>query len=40
MRSDTSNNVPDDSTNKDKYLEGIGQGAAMKYLKRKLLSPH
>ena len=38
--SDTKSNVPDDSTNEDKYLEGIGQMEAMKYLKGKLLPPH
>ena len=38
--SDTRGNGPDDSTNVDKYLEGIGQKEAMKYLKGKLLSPH
>ena len=38
--SDTRGNGPDDSINVDKYLEGIGQKDAMKYLKGKLLSPH
>ena len=38
--SDTKGNGLDDSTNVDKYLEGIGQRETMKYLKRKLLLPH
>ena len=38
--SDTKGNGLNDSTNVDKYLEGIGQKEAMKYLKGKLLSPH
>ena len=33
-------NVPNDSTNDDKYPEGTRQREAMKYLKGKLLSPH
>ena len=37
---DTKSNVLDDSTNEDKYPEGIGQREAMKYLKGKLLPPH
>jgi len=40
VRSDTNSNVPDDSTNEDKYLEEIGQREAVKYLKGKLLPPH
>ena len=35
--SDTKSNVPDDSTNADKYPKGIRQKEAMKYLKGKLL---
>ena len=38
--SDTKSNVPDDSTDADKYLEGTRQKEAMKYLKGKLLPPH
>ena len=38
--SDTKRNVLNDSTDKDKYPEGIGQREAMKYLKGKLLPPH
>ena len=38
--SDTKRNVLNDSTDNDKYLEGIGHREAMKYLKEKLLSPH
>ena len=37
---DTRSNVPNDSTDDDKYLEGTGQREAMKYLKGKLLPPH
>ena len=37
---DTKRNVLNDSTDKDKYPEGIGQREAMKYLKGKLLLPH
>ena len=33
-------NVPNDSTDDDKYPEGRRQREAMKYLKGKLLSPH
>ena len=33
-------NVPNDSTDDDKYPEGTRQREAMKYLKGKLLSPH
>ena len=40
MRSDIKSNVPDGSTNEDKYLEGTRQREAMKYLKEKLLLPH
>ena len=38
--SNTRGNSPDDSTNVDKYPEGIKQREAMKYLKGKLLPPH
>ena len=37
---DTRSNVPNDSTDDDKYPEGTGQREAMKYLKGKLLPPH
>ena len=37
---DTRSNVLNDSTDDDKYPEGIGQREAMKYLKGKLLPPH
>ena len=40
MWSNTKSNVPDDSTNEDKYPKGTGQREAMKYLKGKLLPPH
>ena len=40
MWSDTKNNVPEDSTDEDKYPEGTGQKEVMKYLKGKLLSPY
>ena len=40
MWSNTKSNVPDDSTNEDKYPKGTGQREAMKYLKEKLLPPH
>ena len=40
MRSNTKSNVPNNFTDKDKYPEGIGQRAAKKYLKGKLLPPH
>ena len=33
-------NVPNDSTDDDKYPEGTRQREAMKYLKRKLLPLH
>ena len=36
----TKSNVPGDSTDEDKYPKGTGQREAMKYLKRKLLTPH
>ena len=38
--SDIKNNVPDNSTDEDKYQEGTRQRKAMKYLKGKLLPPH
>ena len=37
MRSNIKSNIPDGSTNEDKYPEGTRQMEAMKYLKRKLL---
>jgi len=37
---DTRGNGSDDSTNVDKYPEGLGQKEAMKYLKGKLLPLH
>ena len=37
---DTKCNVPDDSTEDDKYQERTRQKEAMKYLKGKLLPPH
>jgi len=37
---DTRSNIPNDSTEEDKYLEKTGQREAMKYLKEKLLPPH
>ena len=40
MWSDTKSNVPDDSTDEDKYPEEIRQREAMKYLKGKLLPSH
>ena len=40
MRSDIKGNVPNSSTDEDKYPEGTKQREAMKYLKRKLLPPH
>ena len=40
VRSNIKSNIPDNSTNKDKYQEGTGQREAMKYLKGKLLLPH
>ena len=33
MRFANKSNVPDYSTDKDKYQDGIGQGEAMKYLR-------
>ena len=38
--SDTKSNVPDDSIDAEKYLEGTRQKEAMKYLKGKLLQPY
>ena len=38
--SDTKSNIPDDSTDEDKYSEGTGQKEVMKYLKWKLLPPY
>ena len=40
MRSDIKSNVPDGSTNEDKYPERTRQREAMEDLKRKLLPPH
>ena len=40
MRSDIKGNVPNSSTDEDKYLEGTRQREVMKYLKGKLLPPH
>ena len=40
MRFDIKSNVSNDSTDKDKYLEGLRQREAMKYLKGTLLPPH
>ena len=40
MQSNIKSNVLDDSTDKDKYLEGTRQREAMKYLKGKLLPLH
>ena len=40
VRSVIKSNVPDNSTNEDKYKKGTGQREAMKYLKGKLLPPH
>ena len=40
MRSDIKSNIPDDSTDEDKYQEGTRQRKAKKYLKGTLLSPH
>ena len=40
MRFDIKSNISNDSTDKDKYLEGTRQREAMKYLKEKLLPPH
>ena len=38
MRFDIKSNVPDNFTDKNKYLKGTRQREAMKYLKGKLLS--
>ena len=38
--SDIKSNVPDNSTDEDKYQEGTGYREAIKYLKGKLLPPH
>ena len=40
MRFDIKSNIPDDSTDEDKYQEGTRQKEAKKYIKGKLLSPH
>ena len=40
MRSDIKSNVPDGSTDEDKYPERTRQREAMKYLKEKLLPPY
>ena len=40
MWSKIKSNIPDDTTNVDKYQEGTGQREAMKYLKGKLLPPY
>ena len=40
VQSDTKSNVPNNSIDEDKYLEGTRQREAMKYLKGKLLPPH
>jgi len=40
VRFDTKSNVPNDSTDEDKYPKETGQREAMKYLKGKLLPPH
>ena len=37
---DIKSNVPDNSTDEDKYQEGTRYREAMKYLKEKLLLPH
>ena len=38
--SNTKSNIPDNSTDEDKYPEGTEQKEAMKYLKGKLLPSH
>ena len=38
--SDIKNNIPDKSTDEEKYQEGTGYKETMKYLKGKLLPPH
>ena len=40
MWSNIKSNIPDGSTNEDKYPEGTRQREAMKYLKGKLLLSH
>ena len=40
MRFNIKSNIPDGSTDEDKYLEGTRQREAMKYLKEKLLPSH
>ena len=40
MWSNIKSNVPDDSTDEDKYKKGTGQREAMKYLNGKLLLSH
>ena len=40
MRFDIKSNIPDDSTNENKYQEETRQKEAKKYLKGKLLSSH
>ena len=40
VQSDIKSNVPDDSTDEDKYQEGTWQKEAMKYIKGKLLPLH
>ena len=40
MRSDIKSNVPDSSTDEDKYPKRTRQREAMKYLKEKLLPPY
>ena len=40
MQFDAKSNIPDHSTDDDKYPEGTGQKEAMKYLKGKLLPLH
>ena len=37
---DIKSNIPNGSTDEDKYLEGTRQREAMKYLKGKFLPPH
>ena len=39
IQSDIKSNIPDKSTDEDKYQEGIGHREARKYLKGKLLPP-
>ena len=40
VRSDIKSNVPDNSTDDDKYQKGTKQREVMKYLKGKLLPPY